>query len=45
MTGNNDMTNQGDKIRSKVSSQFKGGGGREKHLKEAIKHFQLHTIK
>ena len=37
--GNNDMTNQGDKIRSKVSSTFKGGGGREKGLKEAIKHF------
>ena len=28
-SGNNDMTNQGDKIRSKVTSRFKGGGGRE----------------
>jgi len=37
--GNNDMTNQGEKIRSKISAQFKGGGGREKSLKEAIKHF------
>jgi len=38
-SGNNDMTNQGDKIRSKVASTFKGGGGREKNLKEAVKHF------
>ena len=38
-SGNNDMTSQGDKIRGKVSARFKGGGGREKHLKEAIKHF------
>ena len=40
-SGNNDMTNQGDKIRSKVSAQDKGGGSREKNLKRALKHFLL----
>ena len=38
-SGNNDMTHKGDKIRDDVSAQFKGGKGREKRLKEAIKHF------
>ena len=38
-SGNNDMTHKGDKIRDDVSAQYKGGKGREKRLKEAIKHF------
>jgi len=38
-SGNNEMTHKGDKIREDVSAQFKGGKGREKKLKTAIKHF------
>ncbi len=38
-SGNNEMTQQGDKIRTDVSAQYSGGKGREKRLKEALKHF------
>jgi len=37
--GNNDMTKQGKKIRPEVSALFKGGQGRIKAFKEALKHF------
>jgi len=35
-SGNNEMTTEGDKIRTDVSAQFAGGKGREKRLKEAL---------